>query len=417
MTGLFRKEATDARSMTWLGSVHLTSPVSHTAWVLLAVLTSVSICAGLALGHYTKRQRVSGVLVPSNGLVSVTAKVPATVSSTPVKEGQLVRAGQPLVILSMERRNEAVGNASEALKRELQDQIARLKSDLSEAKHLADIQIDTLQVQRANLVGQITLLDGEIRLVEKKWGAIKDLLSREQPLVKSGYISQLQLQQQEAQSIDMEVQAKTLRRQRLDLAQQLPVLDSHIKQASIDLTTRSNDIDRQIAQIKQTNIQNEADDSQTLTAPQDGIVSSVLVKRGQSIALGQTLIHLVPLGSKLEAELFVPSSAIGFIAVGESVSLRYEPYPYQKFGIGKGLVRRVSNSALTPAEVYALLGVQPPAESQYRIIVTLNSQSVRAYGTEHPLKPGMALEADIQLSRRTFFEWIFEPLYGMKNRS
>jgi len=52
----------------------------------------------------------------------------------------------------------------------------------------------------------------------------------------------------------------------------------------------------------------------------------------------------------------------------------------------------------------------------YRVIVSLNRQTVSAYGKERSLSPGMSLDADILVDKRSMLEWVFEPLYGMAKR-
>lgn len=49
----------------------------------------------------------------------------------------------------------------------------------------------------------------------------------------------------------------------------------------------------------------------------------------------------------------------------------------------------------------------------YRVQVKLDRQFVLAYGKDEPVKPGMALQADVLMDRRSLLEWVFEPLYGM----
>ncbi|CAM5428875.1 hypothetical protein RLIN73S_04377 [Rhodanobacter lindaniclasticus] len=61
-----------------------------------------------------------------------------------------------------------------------------------------------------------------------------------------------------------------------------------------------------------------------------------------------------------------------------------------------------------------LIGERPQtAQPMYRVQVASDSQHVLAYGKQEPVKPGMALEADVLIDRRRLIEWVFEPLYGM----
>jgi membrane fusion protein len=91
------------------------------------------------------------------------------------------------------------------------------------------------------------------------------------------------------------------------------------------------------------------------------------------------------------------------------VLLRYQAYPYQKFGHHVGQVVRISRSALTPERGAASAGAEP----FYRVLVSLARQTVTAYGEEEPLRPGMVLEADILGEHRRLVEWVLEPLYTL----
>jgi len=55
-------------------------------------------------------------------------------------------------------------------------------------------------------------------------------------------------------------------------------------------------------------------------------------------------------------------------------------------------------------------------EPVYRIDVKLDRQTVAAGGQEVALRPGMLVNADILLEKRTVFEWIFEPVLELRAR-
>ena len=63
---------------------------------------------------------------------------------------------------------------------------------------------------------------------------------------------------------------------------------------------------------------------------------------------------LVPAGALLEARLYGPSRAIGFVRPGQRVLLRYDAYPHQKFGHYAGTVTAVSRATVSPGELAGL---------------------------------------------------------------
>ena len=77
---------------------------------------------------------------------------------------------------------------------------------------------------------------------------------------------------------------------------------------------------------------------------------------------------------------------------------------------------RVSRSALGAGELRALTGSGEGGEPLDRTVEQLERQSVRAFGKEESLKPGMLLDADIVGEKRSLWEWALEPLMAVGHR-
>jgi membrane fusion protein len=414
--GLFRQQAIDAQTTSSLGVVRLAMPVSHQVWTLAVLSVAASLSAWLFLAHYTRREHVSGSLVPQAGLITVTSRSSGTVADLQVAEGSVVHAGEVLLTVSDERRSVAMGDTSATISAQLRQQQARLRSDLTDTQHLADEQADDLRMQQRMVQKQILQTDSQVAIEQRQVNDLSALLHRLQALGTKGYVSALDIQQQRTQELDAESQLKSLARQRTGSEQQLKGIGDQLVQLPLATATKLNDLRRQIDQDEQALAQNEAARAVVLRAPEDGVVSSVLITPGQAVTTGQSLLAMMPKDSQLQAQLLVPSSAIGFVHVGTPVVLHYRAFPYEKFGVQHGAVASVSRSALTPGEVTILLGQQSPQEPLYRVQVHLVAQTIEAYGKPESLMPGMSLDADLLLDRRRMIEWIFEPLYGMGRR-
>jgi membrane fusion protein len=149
-----------------------------------------------------------------------------------------------------------------------------------------------------------------------------------------------------------------------------------------------------------------------VAAPANGIVTGIAAVVGQLVDNSAPLAFIVPGGSRLRAELYAPSRAVGFISVGEDVLLRYESFPYQKFGHYRGTVEAVSQTAVPSVRAAEAVGAEPV----YQVVVALESQNVVAYGVPRELRAGMAVEADVLLETRRLYEWVLEPLYSLRGR-
>ncbi|WP_369933151.1 HlyD family efflux transporter periplasmic adaptor subunit [Xanthomonas tesorieronis] len=415
---LFCSEVLEAPSQAWLGTVRLATPVSTQAWTVAALLIGASILAWLFAGHYTQRVHVTGLLVPRAGLISLTANSVGVVERVAAAEGDRVVAGQILVSLSGEHTSKALGNTAAGVSAQLQRQAGSLRQDIGDALTLRDRQAEDNRTQQTLLKDQLAQIDAQIAIEKKQMALVQDLVNKWSGLVAGGYIPALQVEQEKSALLADESQLRSLQQQRAGTRQQLSALDDQLTQLPLAVSAKLNELRRQLAQVEQALAQNEATRASELRAPASGIVSSLLVKPGASVSLGQPLLAIVPDGSRLQAQLLVPSQAVGFVHPGVDVTLHYQAFPYQKFGLQHGVVRSVSRSALMPGEVTLLLGggAPPSTDSLYLAHVDLANQNVQAYGQQQPLRPGMALEADMLLDRRRIVEWIFEPLYGMGHR-
>jgi membrane fusion protein len=180
-------------------------------------------------------------------------------------------------------------------------------------------------------------------------------------------------------------------------------------------------IERNIASAEQELTESEARRRLMITAPESGAATAVVAQVGQVADPSRPLASIMPSGAKLQAHLYVPSKAVGFVKPGDAVLLRYQAFPYQKFGNHRGIVATVFRTALFGNELTGT-GMPPSGgagaanEPMYRVTVDLASQSVHAYGIQQPLQSGMLLEADLLQDKRRLYEWVLEPLYSLSGK-
>ncbi len=413
--GLFRLEALQAKQDAWLGDIHLATPPRRWLVVSVALALTASILAFLFFGHYTRRATVPGTLVPTSGLLNVTALHGGVVRAIDVHLGDVVQRGAPLLEIDSDLDSKALGSTDAVVSAQLDAQRLKLEADLTDQAGLLEDQTDALRTRVAALRSQRTQVTGQIALEQQSVQSLDTLLHKIEPLGAKGYVSALEIQQQKLADLNAQAQLKALTGQQVALTQQIADAEQQLAQLPLQAATQRHATQNQLAQIATALAQNEAARALVLHSPESGVVSSLVVKTGQSVATGQALMSVVPQGARLEAQLLVPSPSVGFMHRGERVLLRYQAFPYQKFGLHAGRVIQVSRSALGPADAAALLG-QPTKQPFYRVLVALDHQQVDAYGRRELLRPGMTFTADVLLERRRLIDWIFEPLLGMKRR-
>jgi membrane fusion protein len=414
LEGLFREEVLQAQRGQWLGAINLATPLSFTWRALLAAALGTAIVLFLAFGHYTRRETVAGQLLPIAGLLTLPAATTGTVTRTLVHEGEHVAAGQALVEISGDLTTR-MGDTHAVVGAQLRAQEAQVRTTLADLQPQTTAQTQDLRARIAMLHTELGQIDDQLALQREQAVTATQLVQKVEPLRQRGIVSAVEFDQYQDNALTEQSQVKTLTRQRLDTEQQISSLQAQLTQLPLDTATKADQLRGQLAQLDAQMAENEAERGTLLRAPSAGVVSTLLVKPGQNVASGQPLLSILPAGSTLQAQLLVPSSAIGFVAPGNRVVLRYQAFPYQKFGQRYGRVVQVSRSALSPAEAASLLG-QNATAPLYRVLVALDRQTIDAYGKAESLKPGMALDADILLDRRNLWQWVFEPLYGLRQQ-
>ncbi len=413
MSSLFRTEVIENRQSQWLGSIQLLRPVSLHVLTLLAVGAAVLVAAYLWVGEYTRKAHVKGFLAPDRGVMRLMSPQAATVLESRAVEGASVRAGDVLYVLSVDAANVSV-NVRETL-------TARERSLQGAARQQAELEREraqTLDRQVATMRGELAQIDAEARLHEQRLALSEQALARLESLRADNFISAAQVQAKSEELLGLRAQAQSLQRQRAAQLREIEQLLARRRELPLQTQVAQGELERDMAEIAQQQAENDSRRRIEIRAPQDGTVTGVVAQPGQSVNASVALASLLPADARLQAHLFAPSSAVGFVKPDQPVLLRYQAFPYQKFGLQGGQVAQVSRSPLQASE---LAGVPLPksdgeAEPLYRITVTLDKQAVAAYGREQALSPGMQLEADVMLDRRRLIEWIFEPMLGLASR-
>jgi membrane fusion protein len=417
MTSLFRHEVLENRQRDWLGSIQLTRPLSLRLLTGLAVLIAASVITYLVLGEYTRKARVTGFLAPDKGVIRLVAPRAATVLESHVAEGRSVRQGEVLYVLSVEQNTlagdtDAVVQSLSARERSLQG--ASLEQLELERERLAatDRQIESMRHELAQM-------DAEAQLQHQRLGLAQQAEKRLESLRDQNFISTAQVQTKTEEVLGLKAQIQAIQRQRAAHLREIEQLQARRREIPLQVRAQRGEIDRSMAELSQQAAENEARRRIVVRAPQDGIVTGVLAQAGQSVTPATALASLLPSNARLQAHLYAPSSAVGFLRPDQPVLLRYQAFPHQKFGLQSGQVVQVSRSPLQASELAALAqapGGSGGGEALYRITVALDRQSVAAYGHAQALVPGMQLEADVLLDRRRLIEWIFEPVLGLAGR-
>ena len=421
MPSLFRPEVVEGRQQAWLGSIQLVRPVSLAVLTLLVVLTAVLVGAFLFEGRYTRKAHISGYLVPDRGVMRLVPPQAGVVSENPVVEGQAVRRGDVLFVLTVDRAS-LQGDTQAAVQQSLAARRSSLQESARRTVQLREEQSASMRRQLEGMRAELAQMRLEAEVMGQQLALRRADVEQYEALMKGeNFVSPAALRTRKAEMLEVEGRLQALRVKEASHQREITALEARLREQPLHAQAALAEIDRELAAVAEASAETEARRSLVIRAPEDGVVTAVLAGKGAAVSPGTALASLLPAGAQLRAELFAPSSAVGFLREQQPVHLRYQAFPYQKFGHHDGRVLQVSRTPLQASELASLplresLKGAPHAEPLYRITVVLERQSVQAYGQAQPLAAGMQLEADVLLDRRRLIEWIFEPLLSVTGR-
>ncbi len=414
---LFRKEALAERQTRWLGTVVLVSKPSHRAFTACAAVVMVSVLSLLFIGEFPRKTRVTGWLVPERGLVRVFAPRTGVVAELYAREGAEVQKGDRLFTLSAEFESAALGATQNEVARRLRLRRESLEEERRAIERLGTQRTRSFTDRLTALTAEQSKLDGEIGIQAARRKLAERSVKRAHAMKQAGVASDEHVEAAEESALEKDAALRAMERNRLAVARDRLAIEADLASNPLETRARLARIDGDMAAVDQELAEVEARRELAVTAPEAGTVTTLQIDRGARLGTNLPALSIVPSGSKLEAHVFCPSRAMGFVKPGQRVLLRYQAYPYQKFGHYEGVVESISRSATSPAELPAelegLTSLVGAGEPVVRITVSLASQAITAYGEPVSLSPGMLLDADVVIERRRLIEWMLEPLYTL----
>jgi membrane fusion protein len=409
----FRKEAVSAQADTLFGAPLIAQPPRVAVLVVAMVLASALFLAFAGWAQYTRKEHVVGYLAPTRGLIKVFTPQAGTVLERRVAEGQKVRQGEVLLVVSSERSSASTRDAQAAVLGQLTERRESLRREQDKQSEIDGLSAAAVEQRIRSLNAEIEQGRTQIELQRARVASAELAVKRQEGLVAAHFVSEAALQQKNDELLDQRGQLANLNRTVAGLTRDIDAARTELATGRLKRANTSAQIDRQMSELTQQLTEADSRRAVVLTASADGTVTTILAEVGQTVNPGAPLLSILPEGAALEAELLVPTRAAGFIKPGQSVALRYQAFAYQRFGHHQGEVLRVGRSVIQPNETSVPVPVSEPV---YRVTVRLPAQQVQAYGQAMSLQAGMAVDADIWLDRRRVIEWLFDPLLSVTGR-
>jgi membrane fusion protein len=410
---LFRVEAIQHQADAVFGAPLDAAPVAWSVSAFVILLAAISLVSLGVFGTYTQRETVDGYIASTDGDIRVYPQAAGLVSDLRVREGARVSAGDVLFTLLTSRNGAMTAEANLEVHDAILVERQALQLQATEQLHYFKIELARLQISAQNSESGIHSLKRQLSLANAKQELVQRDLRRFEKLGSQGYLAE---RDQDALAIiavdsEMLVEATLLR-----IAEQeasLQDANARISLLAVQHKARLAEIAAVSGQVAQRLTVARASLAQAVTSPVDGHISALHVAVGQAVRPDTLALGIIAERNLVHAELLVPGRSIGMLDKGQSVDLRFDAYPFEKFGVQGATVEQVDRSPLLPGEARFPVAFVEPV---FRVRARLHRQSIDIEGEFRRLAPGLTFKADILHSERTLIEWLLAPVIGAARR-
>lgn len=361
-----------------------------------------------------------------------------TVREVLVRDGQHVKAGDPVLILgdvrvdadrnrlsyrvyveraTLERLEAEHGLAktlvfSEELQR-AGEQDARIKhallkeSALFEAqRHSLDSEAALMRMQRARVEQEIVAVQAQIKQAQSSLELQRGDLEANRGLIKEGFISASRISQLEAVVMDYGAKLEERRTELARANQRLVDIDlrlqsirnAYVKAASDQLKATA----QRLSEIEQE--QRKSDDAasrQVVVAPASGeVIDLKFTSPGAVIGAGESIADIVPSGAQLLIEARIRPEDVANVHLGQKSRIKFTAFKYRNTTMVDGHVTYVAGDRLVDRQ---------SGLPYYSVMILADPDSLRSIG-DFKLQAGMPAEVYIEGSKQTALQYLAEPI-------
>ena len=406
---LFRQEVLDEQraSSSQFGTPTGVLPPAWSRITLLLAIFIAALIMFLMNVDFSRKETVRGKLRAEGAEAKIYALETGVIKHVFVEDGAIVQEGDPIAEIVSERFMAGGAEISEQTIKSLRAERASLEERRASIQRAASIAIEEANQRIAEAARQETETQNMLAVVERRLEIAQKRAQDAEEFLAEGLIAEPQYNER-LDAVSVIEQSTLQTRARIEEAR------SAQSRYGLERRRINENLQRDLSDLKQglSKINSQIDHAQAsaghiIQATMSGRVTALQAKAGERADPSIPMATILPEDGGLIAELYLPSRAIAFVETGQEVKLQYDAFPYQKFGVAKGEVIEIAETALFPQEIGVM--TQNP-EPLYRVLTKLEQPTVEAYGKDVPLQSGMELTANIVLENRALIEWVLEPV-------
>jgi membrane fusion protein len=352
-----------------------------------------------------------GYLTPTSGTSKVFVRQLGTIREIHVNEGQLVREGQTLLTIETAQIAANGEDVNATMLDTLRSQKDLLTRQIAAEEQRTKSERERLTAMIAGLEIEISQLQAQQKIQGERIRVEEEFVTSAAQLRKEGYMADADFKRRQITFLEQKQNLNSLNQQVAARQNQLTENRYSHEQLPTVMAGKIQGLRSELATTEQRIAEISGRRAYVIRAPAAGRISTLQATVGQFADPRRLQMEIVPNESALQAELFVPTRAIGFVRPGQEVRILYEAFPYQQFGTYSGRVLKISQTILTKSDTFTPIELKEPA---YRITVALDRPDIDAYGKKIPLQADMLLRADIILEKRSLISWLLDPVLSVR---
>jgi multidrug resistance efflux pump len=377
------------------------APPSWAARALAGGLLTLFAVGGLALFLVQVPETVVApfALVPEHGADAVRTLHDGVITGVHVSDAQVVERDAVLFTIGSELAGDRAAEGT-ALASSLAGGQQRIENERT--KHENQRRADEQEFER--LRQHVEATRSAAALKERQLQTGREIAARQQRSHDEGLTSWVEASKAQLDADRLAVEFEAARAETVETEAVMKRLrfEMAARDASSREITRSVHEELERAQARKRMLDGEtsrAGNALTITAPCAGTVTRLLATNVGMVVRGtEVLAEVACRGARLQAELRVPQRGLAHLRPGQLVKLRYQAFPYQRFGVRHATLRWISPMT------------SEPGSGSFRALATLDEQRRRGDDAALSTLAGMVGEAVIVVGRRTLASYAVEPL-------
>ena len=417
--GLFRQEAINYQKAKWMGKALLIK--GYSAWFvfLLSIVFIIVLVLAAIFGTYTRRINVPGEITTQPRAINLFSTQQGFIINSHVKVGDKVKKGDPIYELDVSQTTQ-LGNVTQKTIESINNQIKNISEIIETLKKNKQITLNALkqQIDEYNKFHQDSLL--LVKNAEKGMSEMYESMQNYADYQKKGLINNEQFNNQRYLYYQQQNSYQFLQNQIIQENLSIIQLNSELVTKIADFDNKISEYQFQLNALQRQLTEVNAKGTLIISAPSDGRIESLSVTDGQMVKTDDSLAQLIPANTdSYYLVLWAPNESVPYISVNDKINIRYEAYPYQKFGQFSGKIMSISKVPASSQEM-STYSSSPLSQNNinyqayYKVMVSLDKQQMAKFNNKIKLTNGMKADITLFLEKRPIYQWMLSPFYDIQ---